>query len=86
MGWDALLFANLRFKPGGLAEWKTLSFDEDSYADWGELTGHGADAESSTVGAMLEQLEDYERLAVRTGGPDLMKLSYSPLTFALRSW
>ena len=61
MGWDAMLFGDLKFPPGGVAAWKELVIEDGLYKDWKKWTMMGDPGATTTVAGLIAQLEDHAR-------------------------
>lgn len=73
MGWDALLFGELEFPKGAVAQWKELVVEEGLFKDrvWKNSRWMGDPSETTTVAGMLAKLEDHSRWCDREyKGPD----------------
>ncbi len=71
MGWDAILFADLTFPPGGIEAWRELGIESDTYEDWSDAPLMIGEAESTTVTGVLAKLAKHSTWCAEVyGGPD----------------
>lgn len=85
MGWDALLFAELKFPNGGVNAWKKLALDESTYEGDTDDQWIGTPGKAGTVAELLAELADYQQHGEKTPGGDWLELTVSGDEVALRA-
>lgn len=75
MGWDAILFAELTFPPGGIEAWRDLEMEESTYEDWSDVPLMAGVTDTTTVAAVIAKLEEHSRWCAEVyRGPDHQRL------------